>query len=184
MVKQVEFIHDMKMSKKIIPWNQSFYDIITLSWFDPFIMGCIILNAIIMALTYLGMSEAFIDFLTYANYAFAIIFFVEMCLKLLALGRAQYFRDEWNWFDFMIVWGTNIGLILEFMEAKASGQPPRWSYVPHRAHPALVQLWPDLKRIIKTILSIGPALSNVTCILPAPDDLRCARRAALRLLAR
>merc|ERR1712070_1348795 len=86
--------------------------------------------------------------------------------KLLALGRAQYFRDEWNWFDFMIVWGTNIGLILEFMGGEGIGSAA--SVVRMFRIGRILRLfnsWPELKRIIKTILSIRPALSNVTCIL-------------------
>ena len=47
------------------------------------------------------------------NYIFAFIFTVECVTKLLALGDV-YFDDSWNVFDFTIVAGTNIGILLKF----------------------------------------------------------------------
>lgn len=39
---------------------------------------------------------------------FVVVFVIEAILKLTALGAAQYFRDEWNTFDFIV---TALGVI-------------------------------------------------------------------------
>ena len=61
-----------------------------------------------------GMTQA----LEILNYFFAVIFNVEMILKLLAQGR-HYFRQGWNIFDCFIVFGTNFGLVMKFAGAGA-----------------------------------------------------------------
>lgn len=39
---------------------------------------------------------------------FVVVFVIEAILKLTALGPAQYFKDEWNTFDFIV---TALGVI-------------------------------------------------------------------------
>lgn len=39
---------------------------------------------------------------------FVIVFLIEAILKLTALGPVQYFKDEWNTFDFIV---TALGVI-------------------------------------------------------------------------
>ena len=34
---------------------------------------------------------------------FTVIFFLEMCVKWLALGFVKYFTNAWCWLDFVIV---------------------------------------------------------------------------------
>ena len=70
--------------------------------FDWFILSCIILNAIVMSMMHLGISKDFENVLTYSNYFFTAIFFVEMIIRLFAYGK-NYFRDAWNVFDFTIL---------------------------------------------------------------------------------
>lgn len=39
---------------------------------------------------------------------FVVVFVIEAILKLTALGPVQYFRDEWNTFDFIV---TTLGVV-------------------------------------------------------------------------
>lgn len=39
---------------------------------------------------------------------FVLVFVIEAILKLIALGPVQYFKDEWNTFDFIV---TALGVI-------------------------------------------------------------------------
>lgn len=80
-------------------------------YFDGFILICIGLNAITMACTYVGMSRNFESVVTNLNYTFTGIFFVEMIIRLLAYGR-NYFRDYWNVFDFTIVIGSIVSIVI------------------------------------------------------------------------
>ncbi|XP_055311841.1 sodium channel protein para-like [Sitodiplosis mosellana] len=78
-----------------------------------FIILCILLNTLFMALDHHEMSEELSDVLTVGNYIFVVVFVIEAILKLTALGPAQYFRDEWNTFDFIV---TVVGVIELSME--------------------------------------------------------------------
>jgi hypothetical protein len=48
------------------------------------------------------------------NYIFAFIFTVEAVIKIIALSKT-YFLDGWNVFDFVIVVGTLLGVVLTTM---------------------------------------------------------------------
>ena len=50
-------------------------------------------------------------FIEYGNFLFAFIFNVETILKIMALG-VSYFYESWNKFDFIIVIGTDIGILI------------------------------------------------------------------------
>jgi hypothetical protein len=82
--------------------------------FDSAIMVCIMMNTILMAADHFGQGENFQIFLEFANYLFALIFTIEAILKLAAYKRKAYFAESWNRFDFLIVCGTNIGLVIKW----------------------------------------------------------------------
>ena len=46
------------------------------------------------------------------NYVFTAIFTVEMSLKIFAFGWRGYFRDAWNRFDFVVVMGSLIDILI------------------------------------------------------------------------
>ena len=79
--------------------------------FEYFITGCIIANTICMAMVHHRMSDSFELNLTILNYFFAVIFNLEMFLKLLSMGK-HYFTSYWNRFDFFIVVGTDAGIAI------------------------------------------------------------------------
>jgi len=110
-----------------------------------------------MAIKYDGMPKALNEFLDNANYLFALIFNVEMILKLIGLG-AQYFYSAWNLFDMTVVMGTDVGLILEFTTA-GSGFSTAATVV--RAFRImrivrLVRSQPSIKIILDTVVNIIP----------------------------
>ena len=60
---------------------------------------------------YYTMSNSYETSLEILNYCFAAIFNLECILCLIALGK-KYFYEQWNIFDFIVVLGTNIGIIV------------------------------------------------------------------------
>jgi hypothetical protein len=68
-----------------------------------------------MALKSYQMSPLVKIVLDYANYIFAVIFNMEMIIKLCALGN-QYFISSWNKFDMFIVFTADIGIVLDMLE--------------------------------------------------------------------
>lgn len=80
--------------------------------FEFLIMACIALNSIVLALKWYNQHEYFEIGAEYANYVFQGIFTLEAILKILGLGPRQYFRNYWNIFDFLVVFGTYVGIIV------------------------------------------------------------------------
>lgn len=85
------------------------------SAFDTFIMGCIIANTIVLMIKWYGMSESVVNLIQNVNYGFMAIFTLEAIFKLIAL-RKNYFRVGWNIFDFSVVVGTLIILVIGFLD--------------------------------------------------------------------
>ena len=82
------------------------------SFLDNFIMGCIFLNMVSMAMNYENCHENYNQALTIVNYVFTGIFIAECVLKLLAYFPRAYFHSAWNRFDFFVVVASIIDLVV------------------------------------------------------------------------
>jgi hypothetical protein len=82
--------------------------------FEIFILTCIILNTICLAIEWYDQPDTVNFTLDIINYVFAIIFTVEFILKLIALGFKNYFSVAWNVFDFLVVMLTIVSIFLTF----------------------------------------------------------------------
>ena len=71
--------------------------------FDVFIIICVIINTLILALEYHNMPDSLAWFLYIANLIFNIIYSIEMIVKIYSLGFKKYLSDAWNVFDAIIV---------------------------------------------------------------------------------
>ena len=90
------------------------YDIVLHDYFEYFILICIVLNTIVLAVYGVDIPKKYIDVTETLNFIFSIIFLIEAILKLTAFGL-RYFRDYWNVFDFLIVVGSLAFIILKFV---------------------------------------------------------------------
>jgi hypothetical protein len=88
--------------------------IISHASFDIFIMGCILLNTLLLAVQYYQMDQAPLDVFNVVNYVFMGIFTLEAIVKLIGMKK-NYFKDAWNVFDFVVVIVTLVVLILKFI---------------------------------------------------------------------
>ena len=88
-------------------------DISISSWFQGFIMFLILINTVILAIEYPGMSLKLREGLETCNVILTTLFFVEMLIKMGGLGMKAYFKDKWNDFDFIIVVVSSIELIVK-----------------------------------------------------------------------
>ena len=80
--------------------------------FNNFILFCIFLNTLVLALDRVGQSETEASICEAANQVLTFIFIFEMVLMLTAKGRTVYFADGFNIFDFIVVWISIAELIL------------------------------------------------------------------------
>lgn len=65
----------------------------------------ILANTFVLALKWYAMPEEVVTMNEYLNYTFSIIFTGEAIIKLIAMEK-NYFKDSWNIFDFIVVVGT------------------------------------------------------------------------------
>ncbi len=75
-------------------------------WFDPLMLGVILVNAVILGLeTYDSVEREAGDQLSLANDVILGIFVVELLLRMAAYGRrtGEFFKNGWNVFDFVVV---------------------------------------------------------------------------------
>ena len=79
--------------------------------FEWAIMLVILLNTGTMALTEFGQSQSTTDLYRSMNYAFAVVFNVEMIVKFVGLGPKYYFKSGWNRFDFFINVAYDFGFL-------------------------------------------------------------------------
>ena len=64
---------------------------------------CVLLNTIVLATDHHGISTEWEDVNSELNYAFTIIFAVEMALKLFGMGIRGYCQDHMNYVDGLVV---------------------------------------------------------------------------------
>ena len=75
-----------------------------------FILTCIILNTVCLALSWYGRPDSVSSVLEVLNYIFTFIYTFEFLIKLIAFKK-DYFSDGWNNFDFAIVLIAWMGII-------------------------------------------------------------------------
>jgi hypothetical protein len=80
-------------------------------WFDRVVISFIILNTVVLALKWYNMSDSISSVTEKLNYFFSAVFTLEAAIKIVAL-KGNYFKEGWNLFDFVIVIGTIIGIVV------------------------------------------------------------------------
>ena len=149
----------------------STYHIAEKAEFDAFIMGCIIFNSVLMAASHVGEPLWFTNATIGFNYFFAIVFTGEVVIKITAYGWRRYFLDgssfgRWNRFDFTVVFGTWLGIVLSAMNLTGLG--PIGSLLRMFRLGRIVRLVPKfkvLRKLAEVISEAGAALWNATVFI-------------------
>ncbi|RLN91051.1 hypothetical protein BBJ28_00004364 [Nothophytophthora sp. Chile5] len=129
------------------------------------IMGCVMLNTVIMALNYFGEEDLYETTLEYSNYFFSTIFALEAIVKIIGLRR-NYWKDSWNLFDFVIVLGTSCGNLYHFLGGSTVGTSASAvrSFRVGRLF-RLLHSAPSLRQLFNTLLVTLPSLVNIGGLL-------------------
>lgn len=89
------------------PWFANFQEfllkIVGTKIFEVFIVLCIVINTIFLALDHHDADVELKEILSIGNSVFTYIFAAEAFLKILGYGFITYLKDPWNTFDFIIV---------------------------------------------------------------------------------
>jgi len=74
------------------------------------------LNTLILPIKWYGQSDTVSTVTEAINYVFTGIFTLEAIIKIIALD-VRYFKDGWNVFDFVIVFGSLLSILLTFVSS-------------------------------------------------------------------
>ncbi|CAH2276429.1 voltage-dependent L-type calcium channel subunit alpha-1C isoform X2 [Pelobates cultripes] len=111
----VEYALKARPLRRYIPKNQYQYKVwyvVNSTYFEYLMFVLILLNTICLAIQHYGQSCSFKEAMNILNMLFTGLFTVEMILKLIAFKPKGYFIDPWNVFDFLIVIGSVVDVIL------------------------------------------------------------------------
>ena len=74
-------------------------------YFETVVLALILLSSFVMTLedVWFETKPLLVDTLYYLDRILTVVFFLETCLKLLAMGCVSYFTNAWCWLDFVIV---------------------------------------------------------------------------------
>merc|ERR1711988_501178 len=163
----LKFIQKMEPKRKLRPWHPWWFEYFyKRTEFDMFVMACIAVNSFMMTINHLTISDTSTNIITYANYLFALIFTFEAFAKIMAVGWSQYIRDAWNKFDFAVVIGTLIGIVVKLSGQEGVGgiaSIVRLFRIGRVLR--LTKNFPTLKRLFNTLMTSLPSIFNVFLLL-------------------
>nr|XP_022910562.1 sodium channel protein para-like [Onthophagus taurus] len=129
-------------------------------FFETFIMLCIILNTLFMALDHHDMSRALETTLRLGNYIFIAIYTIEAIIKLMAMSPKYYFQKAWNIFDFTIVVLSLLEMMLEGVQGLSVLRAFRLLRILR-----LAKSWPTFNLLLSIMGKTMGAVGNLTFIL-------------------
>ncbi|XP_078270772.1 voltage-dependent L-type calcium channel subunit alpha-1D-like isoform X6 [Rhinoraja longicauda] len=94
------------------PYQYKFWYVVNSTGFEYIMFALIMLNTLCLAVQHYEQSPFFNYTMDILNMVFTAVFTVEMVLKLIAFKPMGYFSDSWNVFDFLIVIGSIIDVVL------------------------------------------------------------------------
>mmetsp|Transcript_6417 Transcript_6417/g.22602 ORF Transcript_6417/g.22602 Transcript_6417/m.22602 type:complete len:1664 (+) Transcript_6417:339-5330(+) len=147
------------------PNRRAVFHIVMDDRFDAFILSMILLNVFFMALTHANMTDAWVNALFIANTLFAAIFLMEAVLKLYALGYRDYFKDNWNRFDFTTVLLAIVGFIITVGSDSSASYLSMLRIFRVARIFRLIPKAKGLRTLFETLMFSMPALVNVGSVL-------------------
>ena len=87
-------------------WRKRVATVTESSVFGYFIFTCVILNVLSLGILWYGAPKKVYIAVNVLSYIFAVIFIFELIIKITAQGFRLFFRDNWNSFDFVIIFVT------------------------------------------------------------------------------
>ena len=67
-----------------------------IGWFEGFILCCIVLNIVTMAMSYEGAKAEYDEALENVNLGFTSVFIMETTFKIIAYGFVGFWASGWN----------------------------------------------------------------------------------------
>ncbi|CAM9958434.1 unnamed protein product [Lampetra planeri] len=115
----VEYAINARPLRRFIPRNPYRYNV----WyvanhpaFEYSMFALIVANSLCLGMQHYGQSEEFSHVMDVLNLIFTFLFTGEMIVKIIAYKPRGYFTDPWNVFDFLIVVGSIVDVLLSKLD--------------------------------------------------------------------
>lgn len=127
--------------------------------FTSVILSLIMVNAIIVGLeTYPSLYGAYTEWFFIADYVLLWIFTIEIAMRFIAARPSKdFFKNSWNWFDFLIVSAGHLFAGAHFITVLRILRVLRVL----RA----ISVIPSLRRLVDALLMTIPALGNIMILM-------------------
>merc|ERR1719169_155350 len=135
--------------------------------FELTIVACICINTLVMAMARFPSDETWDSSLNLVGNIFAGVFFIECVMKLVCF-QGNYFKDNWNIFDFLCVASSLVGITFDNFGPDNVSIGPVTSVVRIFRIGRLFRLLrfaKGLNKLFNAFLMSLPKLVNVGCIL-------------------
>ncbi|GLE00148.1 hypothetical protein PINS_up008875 [Pythium insidiosum] len=142
-------------------------DLVQNNFFSSFIVFCILLNTVSLAMDEYPPDRTRQQISETANTVLTIVFSLEMFLKLLGLGWRGYIQDRFNLFDGVVVIVSLIELLLDDFSARNSpntGLSALRSFRLFRIM-KLARSWKSLRELLETIANSIADVANFGLLL-------------------
>ncbi|XP_028853746.1 calcium channel, voltage-dependent, L type, alpha 1S subunit, a [Denticeps clupeoides] len=104
------------------PYQYKVWYIVTSCYFEYLMFLLIMLNTMCLGMQHCNQSAHVTHLSDKLNVIFTVLFTVEMILKLMAFKAKGYFGDPWNVFDFVIVIGSVVDVVLSEIDSALASQ--------------------------------------------------------------
>jgi len=149
----------LKKNKELSLWKRRLGQLVENRWFTTSVIILILINAIIVGMeTYPHLYSEYQSAFWTADRILLWIFTIEIALRLLAAPSLKhFFKDSWNWFDFVIVAAGHIFVGAHFVTVLRILRVLRV----FRA----ISVVPSLRRLVDALLMTIPALGNIMLLM-------------------
>ncbi|XP_078597260.1 voltage-dependent L-type calcium channel subunit alpha-1D-like isoform X34 [Branchiostoma floridae x Branchiostoma japonicum] len=122
----IEFALKAKPLRRYVPKNPiqyKFWYVVNSQTFEYTMFILIMLNTVSLAMKFHGQPDEYSEAMDYLNYFFTTVFTIESILKILAYKPKNYFTDAWNSFDFIIVLGSIVDILVSALSQPGAEVP-------------------------------------------------------------
>jgi hypothetical protein len=146
-------------------FRKAAYGIVTHDKFDLVVMGLIAANIVVMSMNHADETEEYSKGLFWTNFCFTVVFFLEICLKVMGMGFKAYITEKWNRFDFVVVAISIIGFVITMSSDVKTSYLSLLRVFRIARVLRLIKRAKGLRALLQTLIFSLPALVNVGSVL-------------------
>ena len=155
--------------------RQKFRDIVRHPLFDSFILLCIIIGSVLLAVNGPTNNDETSTWKTicYLEFSFVVIFTIEAVMKIIVLGfywesKDAYLKDPWNWLDFVVVivgWLTNDCLVMLPVNGESVGALRTLRVLRVLRPLRVIQRMPGMRLVVAVLFECAPVFINICFVV-------------------